>query len=68
MRHVPTTVLVIGLVMGLGTTAEAAETIHFESPHVHPLDLTPDGTRLLAVNSSDHRLSVFDLTGGRAVY
>ncbi|HXF38591.1 MAG TPA: hypothetical protein VN687_02655, partial [Blastocatellia bacterium] len=36
---------------------------NFESPQVHPLALTPDGTRLLAVNTPDHRLSVFDLTG-----
>lgn len=36
---------------------------NFESPQVHPLALTPDGTKLLAVNSPDNRLSVFDLTG-----
>src|ERR1700730_4392908 len=35
----------------------------FESPQVHPLALTPDGTRLLAVNTPDNRLSVFQLTG-----
>ncbi len=35
----------------------------FESPQIHPLAVTPDGTRLLAVNSPDHRLSVFDITG-----
>lgn len=35
----------------------------FESPQIHPLTITPDGTRLLAVNSPDHRLSVFDITG-----
>ncbi len=35
----------------------------FESPQVHPLALTPDGTKLLAVNTPDHRLSVFQLTG-----
>ncbi|MEK6322626.1 MAG: SMP-30/gluconolactonase/LRE family protein [Acidobacteriota bacterium] len=35
----------------------------FESPQVHPLALTPDGTRLLAVNTPDHRLSVFQLNG-----
>src|SRR6266850_3934928 len=35
----------------------------FEGPQVHPLALTPDGTRLLAVNTPDHRLSVFQLTG-----
>ena len=36
---------------------------HFESSHVHPASMTPDGTRLLVVNTPDNRLSVFDLTG-----
>jgi YVTN family beta-propeller protein len=36
---------------------------HFESSHVHPVALTPDGDRLLVVNTPDNRLSVFDLTG-----
>ena len=47
----------------------AAETLpsdfkSFESPQVHPLALTPDGSRLLAVNTPDHRLSVFQLSSG----
>src|SRR5436189_62665 len=37
--------------------------VNWESPHVHPLDMTPDGTRLLAVNTPDNRLLVYDLTG-----
>jgi YVTN family beta-propeller protein len=46
----------------------AAETLvegykNFESPQVHPLALTPDGRRLLAVNSPGARLCVFDLSG-----
>ncbi|HEX5707588.1 MAG TPA: DUF4214 domain-containing protein [Pyrinomonadaceae bacterium] len=36
---------------------------NFESPQVHPLALTPDGTRLLAVNSPNGTLSVFQLGG-----
>jgi YVTN family beta-propeller protein len=36
---------------------------NFESPQVHPLALTPDGTRLLAVNTADQRLCVFELIG-----
>jgi YVTN family beta-propeller protein len=36
---------------------------HFESGQVHPVALTPDGNRLLVVNTPDSRLSVFDLTG-----
>ncbi len=36
--------------------------INFETPQVSPLAMTPDGTRLLAVNTSDGYLEVFDLT------
>ena len=35
--------------------------VHFESPHIHPLEMTPDGLRLLAVNTADARLEVFDV-------
>jgi YVTN family beta-propeller protein len=35
----------------------------FEAPQVHPLTITPDGTRLLAVNTPNNSLSVFHLTG-----
>ena len=36
---------------------------NFEAPQVHPLAITPDGTRLLAVNTPNNSLSVFHLTG-----
>ncbi len=35
--------------------------VNFENPHVHPLDTTPDRTKLLAVNTPDNRLEVFTL-------
>lgn len=35
---------------------------HFEGRQTHPLTLTPDGTRLLAVNTPGGRLSVFDVS------
>ncbi|MBX3379600.1 MAG: beta-propeller fold lactonase family protein [Phycisphaeraceae bacterium] len=38
--------------------------VNWESPHVHPLDKSPDGTRLLAVNTADNRLEVFDISHG----
>ncbi|MGE0480704.1 MAG: hypothetical protein AB7Q17_09555 [Phycisphaerae bacterium] len=38
--------------------------VNWETPHVHPLDLTPDGQTLLAVNTADNRLEVFSLAGG----
>jgi YVTN family beta-propeller protein len=40
--------------------------LNFESPQVHPLALTPDGTRLLVANSPNGTLSVFQLSNGQA--
>ena len=42
--------------------------VNFETPHVHPLDMTPDGSRLLAVNTPDNRLEVFKPTGAGPVH
>ncbi|MFO0962249.1 MAG: hypothetical protein U0625_05015 [Phycisphaerales bacterium] len=41
--------------------------VNFESPQSHPLDRTPSGSVLLAVNTADNRLEVFDLVGGLPV-
>ncbi|HUR26867.1 MAG TPA: hypothetical protein VM509_01665, partial [Planctomycetota bacterium] len=37
--------------------------VNWETPHVHPLELTPDRTKLCAVNTPDARLEIF-ATGG----
>lgn len=42
--------------------ATAAEPL-FESGPSRPLALSPNGARLFAVNTPDHRLEIFDLTG-----
>ena len=36
---------------------------NFESLQVHPLAITPDGTKLLALNTPDARLEVFERSG-----
>ena len=41
--------------------------VNWENPHVHPLDLTPDGTQLLAVNTPGNSLLVYDIAGGGIV-
>jgi YVTN family beta-propeller protein len=46
----------------VGGVAAAATFANFESHQVRPLALTPDGTRLLAVNTPDNRLTVFLVT------
>jgi YVTN family beta-propeller protein len=45
-----------------GPAAAQSSFVNWENPHVSPLALTPDGTRLLAVNTADDRLEVFDAT------
>lgn len=34
--------------------------VNWENPHVHPLHITPNGARLLAVNTANNSLMVFD--------
>lgn len=48
--------------------SSAASFDNWENPHVHPLDMTPDGTRLLAANTPDNRLEVFEFVSGTAVH
>ncbi len=41
--------------------------VNWETPHVHPLELSVGGTHLFAVNTPDNRLEVFDLRGAGVV-
>jgi len=41
--------------------------VNWEHPQVHPLDLSPDGTRLAVANTADGALEVFDVTGAAVV-
>ncbi|MFZ9689232.1 MAG: YncE family protein, partial [Phycisphaerales bacterium] len=38
--------------------------VNFESPQSHPIDVTPDGAVLVACNTADGVLEVFDLVNG----
>jgi len=52
--------LIAVAVAGLwAVTPGRAAYVNFESSHVHPIDLTPSGSRLLAVNTPDASLEVF---------
>jgi len=56
----------LGIALGLlclAASAASASFNHFESGHVRPLALSPDGTRLFAVNTPDNRLDIFDVNG-----
>jgi len=49
-------------VLGAAAPPSAGQSfVNWESPHVHPLDRTPDGLTLLAVNTADARLEIFTL-------
>jgi DNA-binding beta-propeller fold protein YncE len=45
-------------------TASAVDFIEFESGPVRPLAMSPDGTRLFAVNTPDARLEIFSIGAG----
>ncbi len=59
--------LASALLAFLALHANSQSFVHWESPHVHPLDLTPSGARLLAVNTADARLEVFDAAGSSLI-
>ncbi len=41
--------------------------VEFESGHVRPIAMSPDGTTLFAVNTPNGTLEIFDLTSGKPV-
>lgn len=51
----------------LWTPLASAAWQHFEARQVHPLAMTPDGTRLVAADSPSARVTVFDLSSGTPV-
>ncbi|RKH44872.1 YncE family protein [Corallococcus sicarius] len=54
----------LALFVSARAAAQAPSFIEFESAHVRPLALSPDGTKLFAVNTPDNRLEVFNVTSG----
>src|SRR5262249_22674500 len=58
--------LAAGLLL-MGKPVRAAFTT-FESGHVRPLALSPDGTKLFAVDTPDDRLEDFNVSGGTLVH
>src|ERR1043166_4775605 len=68
-------IITLGLSLALGvgwvlsrnslydTRAQSAPFKNFEAPQIHPLAMTPDGTRLLVVNTPNGTLSVFYVAG-----
>jgi cytochrome c peroxidase len=55
------------LLLFAGLANAQTDFLEFESGQVRPLTLTPNGSRLLAVNTPDNRLEVFDVVGGSLI-
>ena len=61
--------LAAALLLGIAAPALAQGTfVNWESPPVHPVDMTPDGSTLLVVNTADARLEIFTLGSGLPVH
>src|SRR5262249_20075012 len=52
------------LVVLASREAGAQSFVNFESGHVRPLALSPDGTKLFAVDTPDNRLEIYSVGGG----
>lgn len=52
----------LGLLLSFAVPAFSLVPDHFESPPVHPVEMSADGARLFVCHTADHRLVVFDLT------
>jgi YVTN family beta-propeller protein len=66
MRLVQIHIACLGLILLTLTSSSSAQVpasayANFEGAQTNPIRLSPDGTRLFAVNTADARLSVFDL-------
>jgi len=56
-----------GKVPGVGPRAWPSF-VNFETPQVHPIEMTPDGLRLLVCNTADNRVEVYSLASGTPVW
>ena len=45
-------------------TSAGASFVAFETGQTRPLALSPDGSRLFAINTPDNRLEIFDVSAG----
>jgi len=57
--------VLLTLLVGATAIAPAQTFVNFEGKQTSPVRLSPDGTRLFAVNTPDNRLSVFDVSNPR---
>ncbi len=63
MQHFRLAVILAALAAPAAVSAQGSF-VNFESGHVRPLALAPDGNRLFAVNTPDNRLEIFTVDAG----
>ncbi len=61
-RAVPSVLALVALLIVTTASVGAQTYVNFEGKQSRPICLSPDGTRLFAVNTPDARLSIFDVT------
>ena len=54
----------LAVLLAAGLASAQTDFVAFESGQVRPLALSPNGSRLFAVNTPDNRLEVFDVVAG----
>ena len=64
MRHACMATCATVLILMAAGSALGQSFVNWETPHIHPISLTPDGSKLLTVNLADGRLEVFSLANG----
>jgi DNA-binding beta-propeller fold protein YncE len=57
-------VVVLATLIASADLARGQSFVNFESGHVRPLALSPDGALLFAVNTPDNRLAIYNVTAG----
>lgn len=74
MRSVFTILALVLMTLGGPTVSPSAgqssdpSFVNFESPHVHPLDLSPNGNTLAVVNTAANRVELFNTASGLPVH
>ncbi|NNM28496.1 MAG: hypothetical protein HKO57_03185, partial [Akkermansiaceae bacterium] len=60
--HLPAALLLAGACLLAGPAR--AKFVNFETPQVHPVAMSPDGSWLAICNTADHRLEIFAVEAG----
>jgi DNA-binding beta-propeller fold protein YncE len=68
MRRSRALILILSISLWLGSAHAEPSFVAFESGHVRPLVLSPDGSRLLVVNTPDNTLEIFDVGAGGLIH